>query len=305
MDHQVIGMDHALGKELPLDETEQVCHGRRTLDDHRARLVRGVGEDDVDAVETGERRVLRQGVQAPCGDILDDVGEETRHRWLGKLLGHPPGLALENPPGLLHVELLNVMAVRVLERRNAFTKLGHALAERRDLCVDPFRLGIIDGTLRAQRAEALWRDRRPVYHRQESRLHRATSLDRDQGQMVGPQLLLQGLANLSDLVLEAVVEGILLRAERVRREEWHQVVLDEGDEFVDAATQGGPMAAGDGQESRAVGLDKIVDVTAVVDQRTGRTDVIEELADQGEPPSAWQTADKDVLTRTRHLEPEA
>jgi hypothetical protein len=101
VDHQVIGMDHALGKELPLDETEQVCHGRRTLDDHRARLVRGVGEDDVDAVETGEHRVLRQGVQAPCGDILDDVGEETRHRWLGKLLGHPPGLALARLSGNL------------------------------------------------------------------------------------------------------------------------------------------------------------------------------------------------------------
>ena len=47
MDHQVIGMDHALGKELPLDETEQVCHGRRTLDDHRAGLVRGVEKDRV------------------------------------------------------------------------------------------------------------------------------------------------------------------------------------------------------------------------------------------------------------------
>jgi len=71
VDHQVIGMDPAAGQKLPLDETEQVCHGRRTFDDHWACLIRGVGEDDVDAVETGERRVLRQGVQAPRGDILD------------------------------------------------------------------------------------------------------------------------------------------------------------------------------------------------------------------------------------------
>jgi hypothetical protein len=123
--------------------------------------------------------------------------------------------------------------------------------------------------------------------------------------MVGPQLLLQRLSNPADLVLEAVVEGILLRAQRVRREARSQVVLDEGDEFVDAAMQGGPVAAGEGEESRAVGLGKVVDVAAVVDQRTGRTDVIEELAHEGEPPGSRQTADKDVLTRPWHLKPKA
>jgi hypothetical protein len=82
-------------------------------------------------------------------------------------------------------------------------------------------------------------------------------------------------------------------------------VLDARDEFVDTATQGRPVAARNGQESRVVGLGKIVNIAAVVDQRTGRTDVIEELADQGEPPGSHQTADKDVLTKPRHLEPEA
>jgi hypothetical protein len=82
-------------------------------------------------------------------------------------------------------------------------------------------------------------------------------------------------------------------------------VLDERDEFVDAATQGDPVATGEGEEPRAVGLGKVVDVAAVIDQRTGRTDIIEELADQREPPGSRQTADKDVLTRTRPLEPEA
>jgi hypothetical protein len=48
-----------------------------------------------------------------------------------------------------------------------------------------------------------------------------------------------------------------------------------------------------------------VDVAAVVDQGTGRTDSIEELADEGEPPGAWQTAYEDILPRTRYLEPEA
>ena len=61
VDHQMIGMDHASSQKLPLDETQQVRHGWRTLDDHRAGLVRGVGENDIDAVETGKRRVLRQG----------------------------------------------------------------------------------------------------------------------------------------------------------------------------------------------------------------------------------------------------
>jgi hypothetical protein len=123
--------------------------------------------------------------------------------------------------------------------------------------------------------------------------------------MVGPKLRLQGLAHPSDLVLEAVVEGSLLRAERVRREARPQVVLDEGDEVVDAATQHGPLAAGDGQEARAVGLGEVVDVAAVVDQGTGRTDSIEELADEGESAGAWQTAYEDILPRTRYLESEA
>jgi len=122
--------------------------------------------------------------------------------------------------------------------------------------------------------------------------------------MMGLKLRLQRLANPSYLLLEAVVEGRPLRAEGIRREERPQVVLDEGDEFVDAATQHSSLAAGDGQESRVVGLGKVVDVAAVVDQGTGRTDSIKELADEGEPASAWQTAYEDVLPRTRYREPE-
>jgi hypothetical protein len=123
--------------------------------------------------------------------------------------------------------------------------------------------------------------------------------------MMGLKIRLQRLANPSSFLLEAVVEGRPLRTECIRREERPQVVLDKGDEFVDAATQHCPLAAGDGQESRVVGLGEVVDVAAVVDQGTGGTDVIEELGDEGEPAGAWQTAHEDMLPRTRYLEPEA
>ena len=84
--------------------------------------------------------------------------------------------------------------------------------------------------------------------------------------------------------------------------------VDEGDEFVDTATQHGPLAPGDGQESRAVRLGEVVDVAAVVDQGTGRTDSIEELADEGEPPGAWpdrvrRYSAQDPISRARSATP--
>ena len=126
---------------------------------------------------------------------------------------------------------------------------------------------------------------------------------RDQREAIGAQLLLERCAELLHRLLGDFVERGALGPHGIRVEDLSQFLFHEFDQTIDAAAERAPAPARQGNESRAAGLGKVVDVSEVVSQRAAGADLFKQLAKQALSPSAGDAAHINVLARREDLEP--